>query len=81
MTPTMMSEAYLGEISPAQVLVVEPRTRRIVDGVGHLTREINMHEAMYETNPAIKAVYMLMRLMQCSGRLLGCLCLIDRSHS
>ena len=56
MTPTMMSEAYLGEISPAQVLVVEPRTRRIVDGVGHLTREINMHEAMYETNPAIKAV-------------------------
>ena len=55
MTPTMMSEAYLGEISPAQVLVVEPRTRRIVDGVGHLTR-INMHEAMYETNPAIKAV-------------------------
>ena len=56
MTPTMMSEAYLGEISPAQVLVVEPRTRRIVDGVGHFAREINMHEAMYETNPAIKAV-------------------------
>ncbi|MEN2253677.1 class II aldolase/adducin family protein, partial [Enterococcus lactis] len=56
MTPTMMSDAYLGEISPAQVLVVEPRTRRIDDGVGHLTREINMHQAMYQTNPAITPV-------------------------
>lgn len=56
MTPTMMSEAYLGEVSPAQVLVVEPHTRRIIDGVGSLTREINMHEAVYDANPEIKAV-------------------------
>ena len=74
MTPTMMSEAYLGEISPAQVLVVEPRTRRIVDGVGDLTREI-----MKRCTRLIhlsKLSCMLMRLMQCSGRPLVCLCLI-----
>jgi len=56
MTPTMMSEAYLGELSAAQILVVEPKSRKIVDGVGNLTREINLHEAMYDTNPDIKAV-------------------------
>lgn len=56
MTPTMMSEAYLGNVSAAQVLVVEPHTRKIIDGVGNLTREINLHEAMYDTNPDIKAV-------------------------
>lgn len=56
MTPTMMSEAYLGELSPAQILVVEPHSRKIIDGVGKLTREINLHEAVYDTNPKIKAV-------------------------
>lgn len=56
MTPTMMSEAYLGDLSAAQILVVEPHTRKIIDGVGNLTREINLHEAMYDTNPDIKAV-------------------------
>lgn len=56
MTPTMMSEAYLGEVSPAQILVVEPHTREVIDGVGKLTREINLHEAVYDTNPEIKAV-------------------------
>lgn len=56
MTPTMMSEAYLGNVSASQVLVVEPHTRKIIDGVGNLTREINLHEAMYDTNSDIKAV-------------------------
>lgn len=56
MTPTMMSEAYLGEVSPAQILVVEPHSRKVIDGVGKLTREINLHEAVYDTNPEIKAV-------------------------
>lgn len=56
MTPTMMSEAYLGEVSSAQILVVEPHTRKVIDGVGKLTREINLHEAVYDTNPEIKAV-------------------------
>ncbi|MDO5742188.1 class II aldolase/adducin family protein [Vagococcus lutrae] len=56
MTPTMMSEAYLGNLSPAQILVVEPHTRKVIDGVGNLTREINLHEAMYDTNKDVKAV-------------------------
>lgn len=57
MTPTMMSEAYLGHLSPEQILVIEPHTRKIVSGVGKLTREINMHEAVYDVNPDIKCVF------------------------
>ncbi len=56
MTPTMMSEAYLGNLSPSQILVVEPHTRKVIAGEGQLTREINMHEAVYDANPKIKAV-------------------------
>ncbi|MDH6364840.1 L-fuculose-phosphate aldolase [Enterococcus sp. PF1-24] len=56
MTPTMMSEAYLGDLSAAQVLVVDLETREVVSGVGNLTREINMHQACYQANPKIKAV-------------------------
>lgn len=56
MTPTMMSEAYLGDLSAAQILVVDLETREIVSGVGSLTREINMHQAVYKTNPKIKSV-------------------------
>lgn len=56
MTPTMMSQAYLGQISPSQVLVVEPHTRKVIAGEGGLTREINMHEAVYDANPEIRAV-------------------------
>jgi L-fuculose-phosphate aldolase len=56
MTPTMMSQAYLGELSASQILVVEPHTRKIIAGEGDLTREINMHEAVYDANPDIRAV-------------------------
>jgi L-fuculose-phosphate aldolase len=56
MTPTMMSEAYLGDLSAAQILVVDPESREIVSGVGKLTREINMHQAVYQTNAKIRAV-------------------------
>ncbi|MGY3779157.1 class II aldolase/adducin family protein [Isobaculum melis] len=57
MTPTMMSEAYFGDLSPSQILVVEPHTRKILAGEGSLTREINMHEAAYDANPEIKCVF------------------------
>lgn len=69
MTPTMMSEAYLGCLSAAQILVVDPKAGEIidettgrtlgvkVDGVGDLTREINMHQAVYLANPNIKCVF------------------------
>lgn len=56
MTPTLMSEAYLGELSAAQVLVVDPETREIISGVGSLTREINMHQACYMSDSKIRAV-------------------------
>lgn len=57
MTPTMMSEAYLGNLNPDQILVIEPHTRKIISGTGNLTREINMHEAIYDIDPNIKCVF------------------------
>lgn len=57
MTPTMMSEAYLGELTAEQILVIEPHTRKVVSGTGKITREINMHEAIYDVNPYIKCVF------------------------
>lgn len=57
MTPTMMSEAYLGHLNADQILVIDPETRKIVSGTGNLTREINMHEAIYATSPDIKCVF------------------------
>ncbi|MFV0559233.1 MAG: class II aldolase/adducin family protein [Enterococcus sp.] len=56
MTPTMMSEAYFGELSAAQILVVDFQTFTVIDGVGELTREINLHEAVYKTDATIQAV-------------------------
>ncbi|AXX65235.1 aldolase [Bombilactobacillus bombi] len=57
MTPTMMSEAYLGHLTADQILVIEPHTRKVVSGNGKATREINMHEAIYDTNQDIKCVF------------------------
>jgi len=57
MTPSMMSEAYYGNVSAAQVLVVDLESEKKVVGEGNLTREINMHLAAYKTNPEIKSVF------------------------
>lgn len=57
MTPTMMSEAYMGYLNADQILVIEPHTRKVVSGNGKVTREINMHEAIYDVNPDIKCVF------------------------
>lgn len=57
MTPSMMSEAYHGNISPSQVLVVDFETQEVVAGEGSLTREFNMHMACYNTNKEIKCVF------------------------
>ena len=56
MTPSLMSESFLGELPAAQILVVDFHTQTIIDGVGTLTREINMHQAIYHANPKVKAV-------------------------
>lgn len=57
MTPTMMSESWYGKLDGSQILVVDLETGKQIDGVGRLTREINMHIGAYEANPGIKCVY------------------------
>ncbi|AVK64037.1 sugar aldolase [Lactobacillus sp. CBA3606] len=57
MTPTFMSEAWYGKLDGAQILVVDLETGQQIDGVGRLTREINMHLEAYAANPAITVVY------------------------
>lgn len=55
MTPTLMSQKYLCDLSPFQILVVDSDLN-IIEGEGRLTREINMHMAVYKQNPEIKSV-------------------------
>lgn len=57
MTPTFMSETYYSELHPAQILVIDGTTYEKIDGVGDLTREINLHERAYTTHPGIRCVY------------------------
>lgn len=57
MTPTMMSEAWFGDLEAAQILVVDLVSGKKLDGSGRLTREINMHEEAYKANPKITVVY------------------------
>ncbi|KRL14584.1 class II aldolase/adducin family protein [Schleiferilactobacillus perolens] len=56
-TPTFMSETYYAELHPAQILVVDAETGEKIDGVGEVTREINMHEEAYRVHPGIRCVY------------------------
>lgn len=56
-TPSFMSETFYAELSPAQILVVDFDTLKKVDGVGVLTREVNMHERAYKAHPGIRCVY------------------------
>ncbi|MCH4170236.1 MAG: class II aldolase/adducin family protein [Lactobacillus sp.] len=56
-TPTFMSETYYAELSPAQILVVDEATHEKIDGVGDITREINMHFEAYSVHPGIRCVY------------------------
>lgn len=57
MTPTMMSEAWFGALEAGQILVVDLETGEKIDGVGRLTREVNMHEEAYKANSRISVVY------------------------
>lgn len=57
MTPTMMSEAWFGDLEAAQILVVDLETGKKLDGAGRLTREINLHEEAYRADPNITVVY------------------------
>nr|WP_284249003.1 class II aldolase/adducin family protein [Tetragenococcus halophilus] len=55
MTPTLMSQNYLCDLRPEQILVID-RQENIVEGEGGITREINMHMASYEENPNIGSI-------------------------
>ncbi|GAA4714462.1 class II aldolase/adducin family protein [Brevibacillus fulvus] len=55
MTPTLMSQAKFCRLKPEEILVVT-KTGEKVEGEGNLTREINMHLAVYETLPQAGAV-------------------------
>ncbi|GCF93944.1 L-fuculose-phosphate aldolase [Enterococcus florum] len=55
MTPTLMSQNHLCDLSPYQILVVD-MNEMIVEGDGRLTREINMHMACYRQNRKIGCV-------------------------
>lgn len=55
MTPTLMSQNHLCDLSPDQILVVD-MAENIIEGDGRLTREINMHMACFKQHPAIGCV-------------------------
>lgn len=55
MTPTLMSQAKLCQLSPYEILVVDQKNE-VVEGDGKVTREINLHRACYNENPEIGCV-------------------------
>lgn len=55
MTPTLMSQDHLCDLSPYQILVVDME-ENIIEGAGNLTREINMHMACYRQNRKVGCV-------------------------
>lgn len=57
LTPSFMSETYYAKLSPAQILVIDFDTLEKIDGVGVVTREVNMHELAYKAHPGIRCVY------------------------
>ncbi len=55
MTPTLMSQAKFCRLEPNDILVID-REGIILEGDGRLTREFNMHMAVYETMQGAGAV-------------------------
>lgn len=55
MTPTLMAQEKLCRMVPENILVVD-KELNIIEGDGQLTRETNMHMAIYETDPRVGAV-------------------------
>ncbi len=55
MTPTLMSQDKWCRLVPENILVVD-QDMNIVEGHGKMTRETNMHMAIYETDPRVKAI-------------------------
>ncbi|PLR75220.1 hypothetical protein CU633_22285 [Bacillus sp. V3-13] len=55
MTPTLMSQAKFCRLKPEEILVID-RDGHIIDGEGKVTREFNMHIAVFDTLPKAGAV-------------------------
>jgi L-fuculose-phosphate aldolase len=55
MTASGLSSKYLWDIKPDNILVVDDKLN-IIEGVGKVTREINMHMEMYQNDEKIKAI-------------------------
>lgn len=55
MTPTLMSQNKFCDLKPEEILVINNKGE-IIDGEGKVTREFNMHMAVYENSPNCSAV-------------------------
>ncbi len=55
MTPTLMSQQRLCDLSPYEILVID-MDEQVIEGDGRKTREINMHMACYREHPLIGCV-------------------------
>lgn len=55
MTPSFMSQAFLCDLKPEQILVID-KEENIIEGYGKKTREINMHMACYQENSKVGCV-------------------------
>ncbi|MGM9927046.1 MAG: class II aldolase/adducin family protein [Bacillus sp. (in: firmicutes)] len=55
MTPTLMSQDKHCRLTPDDIIVID-RDGNVLEGNGRVTREFNMHIAVYDENPHIGAV-------------------------
>jgi L-fuculose-phosphate aldolase len=55
MTPTLMSQGKFCRLTPEDIVVID-KEGTVYEGNGKVTREFNMHVAVYETMPDVGAV-------------------------
>lgn len=55
MTPTLCAQQKHNRLVPSDILVVD-KDYQIIEGDGGITRETNMHMAIYESDPRVKAI-------------------------
>ena len=55
MTPTLMAQQKLCKLEPEDILVVD-KDLNVIEGTGKVTREINMHMAIFEVSEDVRTV-------------------------
>ncbi len=55
MSPTLMAQEKFCKLTPDNILVVD-KDMNIIEGDGGITRETNMHMAIYDTDPRVRAI-------------------------